>query len=200
MLSRIKKDGYEPLVLNYYEKVNGKLTEKDIPDKFCLFGKDNFHNEEIINYFFNPFSYLSFEFVLSGCALIPETIFNYTFAFLENKKTRLKSYILKTQDCYLIYKTIPKTAYFVGLEFIKTSGRKILIATKEKAFLDYIYVSNFKFKTATDFNKFFNNYRIDHDEFMLLDFNKLEEYGQLYHSRKIDLFIEYLKKGEFNFD
>ena len=28
MLVKIKKDEYEPLVLNYYEKVNGKLTEK----------------------------------------------------------------------------------------------------------------------------------------------------------------------------
>ena len=107
---------------------------------------------------------------------------------------------MRTKHGLLIYQSIPKDAYLVGLEFIESFGTKILVATKEKAFLDYIYVANNNFNELTDFDKFFDNYRIDRDEFILLDFNKLEKYGKLYHSKKIDLFIKYLKKGEFNFD
>jgi hypothetical protein len=199
VLEKNKKDGFKPLVLNYYEKVNSKLTEKEISDKYILFSNKDVKNYEMIGYYFNPFSYLSFEFVLSGFALIPEGVFHYTFATLGGDKTP-NYYELKTKHGLLIYQTIPKSAFFVGLEFIESFGKRIFTATKEKAFLDYIYVSTNNFKETTDFDRFFDNYRIDWDEFMLLDFKKLEEYGQLYHSKKIDLFIEYLKKGEFNFD
>ena len=199
MLKKIKKDGFEQLVLNYYEKVNGKLTEKEIPEKVSLYSNEDIFNYKMVGYCLEPFSYLSFELVLSRNALIPESVFHYTFATLPYIG-KPNYYELRTKHGLLIYREIPKTTFFVGLEFVETKGRKILIATKEKAFLDYIYVSNFKFKTATDFNKFFDNYRIDRDEFMLLDFKKLEEYGKLYRSQKIDLFIEYLEKGEFNFD
>ena len=55
MLSRIKKEGYEPLVLSYYEKANGKLVEKDIPDKFVLFSNRDVRNYEMVGYYFKPF-------------------------------------------------------------------------------------------------------------------------------------------------
>lgn len=66
--------------------------------------------------------------------------------------------------------------------------------------LDYIFVAIRDFNNLTDFDDFFENYRFDLDEFMLLDFNKLKEIGKFYDSPRINLFLEYLDKGEFNFD
>ena len=90
--------------------------------------------------------------------------------------------------------------FFAGLTFVKSKDKDVLVATKEKALLDYIYVSKRTFNKLSDFDELFANYRFDIDEFMLLDFKKLEEYGKLYKSKKIDLFLIYLKRGEFNFD
>ena len=90
--------------------------------------------------------------------------------------------------------------FFAGLTFVKSKDKDVLVATKEKALLDYIYVSKRTFNKLSDFDELFANYRFDIDEFMLLDFKKLEEYGKLYKSKKIDLFLIYLKREEFNFD
>ncbi len=197
MLSRTKEKGFEPLISEYYEN----FVKKDIPLKYELYSDEKIKNEEMVAYLLNPFCYESFESVLSDFALIPETVFNHTFAILkDNNEEESITKILVGDYCSYILKEIPFSAYFTGLTFVKSKDKDVLVATKEKALLDYIYVSNRKFINLSDFDAFFENYRFDINEFMLLDFNKLMEYGKLYKSKKIDLFLSYLKKGEFNFD
>ena len=196
MLSRIKKDGFKPLILKYYEN----FEEKEIPSKYELYSDKEIFNEEIIPHFFSPFCYESFELILSDFALIPETCFNYSIAIPDFNKCDNKTIVLKGQTCnYILYK-IPNKVFLKGLTKVKSDGRDILIATKEKALLDYIFVAIRDFNNLTDFDDFFENYRFDLDEFMLLDFNKLKEIGKFYDSPRINLFLEYLDKGEFNFD
>ncbi len=197
MLSKVKEEGYEPLILGYYEN----FIKKDVPLKYHLYSNEKIKNEEMKAYFLNSFCYESFESVLSDFALIPETVFNHTFAILKDKDEKENvTKILVGEYCNYILKAIPLSAYFSGLTFVKSKDKDILVATKEKALLDYIYVSNRNFSKLNDFDEFFKNYRFDLDEFMLLDFKKIEEYGKLYKSHKIDLFLIYLKRGEFNFD
>ena len=195
MLSRIKKDGFKPLILKYYED----FKEKEIPSKYEMYSDEEIKNEEIIPHFFSPFCYESFELILSDFALIPETCFNYSIAIPDFNKRDKKTIVLKGQTCnYILYK-IPNKAFLKGLTKVKSGGRNILVATKEKALLDYIFVSLYKFNKSTDFDNFFQNYRFDLDEFMLLDFNKIIEISRYYESLKIDLFVSYLLRKEFNF-
>ena len=195
MLSRIKKDGFKPLILKYYED----FKEKEIPSKYEMYSDEEIKNEEIIPHFFSPFCYESFELILSDFALIPETCFNYSIAIPDFNKRDKKTIVLKGQTCnYILYK-IPNKAFLKGLTKVKSGGRNILVATKEKALLDYIFVSLYKFNKPTDFDNFFQNYRFDLDEFMLLDFNKIIEISRYYESLKIDLFVSYLLRKEFNF-
>ncbi len=197
MLSRIKKDGYKPLILKYYED----FKEKEIPSKYEMYSDEEIRDREIIPHFFSPFCYESFETILSTYAIIPETCFNYAIAIPkldDNKKNRCS--ILKGWRCNYILYEIPTKAFLKGLYFTKCDNREILIATKEKAVLDYIYVALFDFNKLTDFDVFFDLHRFDLEEFMLLDFDKLKEIGKLYESPRINLFLEYLDKGEFNFD
>ena len=195
MLSRIKKDGFKPLILKYYED----FKEKEIPSKYEMYSDEEIKNEEIIPHFFSPFCYESFELILSDFALIPETCFNYSIAIPDFNKRDKKTIVLKGQTCnYILYK-IPNKAFLKGLTKVKSGGRNILVATKEKALLDYIFVSLYKFNKPNDFDNFFQNYRFDLDEFMLLDFNKIIEISRYYESLKIDLFVSYLLRKEFNF-
>ena len=195
MLSRIKKDGFKPLILKYYED----FKEKEIPSKYEMYSDEEIKNEEIIPHFFSPFCYESFELILSDFALIPETCFNYSIAIPDFNKRDKKTIVLKGQTCnYILYK-IPNKVFLKGLTKVKSGGRDILVATKEKALLDYIFVSLYKFNKPTDFDIFFQNYRFDLDEFMLLDFNKIIEISRYYESLKMDLFVSYLLRKEFNF-
>ena len=197
MLSRIKKDGFKPLILKYYEN----FKEKEIPSKYELFSDKDIKDREIIPHFFSPYCYESFETALSSFAIIPETCFNYSIAIPKfNSNSQNKCTILKGQKCNYILYEIPVKAFLKGLETIKCDNRDILIASKEKAVLDYIYVALFDFKKLTDFDIFFNLHRFDLEEFMLLDFDKLKEIGKFYDSSRINLFLEYINKGDFNFD
>ena len=199
MLSRIKKDGYKPLVKRYV--VN--LEVKDVPNKYKIYSNQKIYNEELIARYLNPFCYTSVYLVLHLLAITQESPVIATIAVMESdyEDAPRSSWIDLTTRGGIIYYYIPKSAFFAGLTFVECgNGIRILEATKEKAFLDFLYIRHEKFKDIDSFDKFFDYYRIDRDEFMLLDFDKLREYGKLYHSRKINLFIKYIKRGKFNFD
>lgn len=86
---------------------------------------------EIANVLYAP-SYISLETALSYYRIIPETV--YVIRSITTKKSRKYTRFNRTFS----YSKIKKNLYF-GYKVSLIGDRKILIAEKEKAFLDYIY-------------------------------------------------------------
>lgn len=86
---------------------------------------------EIANYILKP-SYISFESALSHYKIIQESVYTIT----STTTYRNKEY--KVQNQSYLYKHLKKELFF-GYKSIKIRGKIILIATPEKALLDYLY-------------------------------------------------------------
>ena len=97
---------------------------------------------EIANKLYQP-SYISFEYALSFHKIIPETVYTVTSA--TTKPTRE----FTVSGIAYHYYTIKKDAFF-GYEPIKRDNAVILIATPEKAFVDYLYFVSLKKKVMID--------------------------------------------------
>lgn len=92
---------------------------------------------EIANYIYRP-SYISFETALSLHKIIPETVYTITSATTK----RNKDFNILGQS--ISYNKIKKKLFF-GYFPVKTRDNNVvLIADKEKAFLDYIYLKSLK--------------------------------------------------------
>ncbi|MBU1913115.1 MAG: hypothetical protein KKB22_06270 [Candidatus Omnitrophica bacterium] len=104
---------------------------------------DNVPSElEIANKLYQP-SYISFEYALSFHKIIPETVYTVTCA--TTKPTRE----FTVSGIAYHYYTIKKDAFF-GYEPIKRDNAVILMATPEKAFIDYLYFVSLKKKVISD--------------------------------------------------
>ncbi|MBI4090403.1 MAG: hypothetical protein HY422_00060, partial [Candidatus Komeilibacteria bacterium] len=97
---------------------------------------------EIANNLVRP-SYISFETALSYHKIIPETVYSITSATTQ----RSQSFGIREQS-YQFYR-IKKTLYF-GYTPIKLRGSVILMATPEKALLDYVYLVSLKKKDTVE--------------------------------------------------
>ncbi|TSD07330.1 MAG: hypothetical protein Greene07144_927 [Parcubacteria group bacterium Greene0714_4] len=92
---------------------------------------------EIANYLWKP-SYISFETALSYHGIIPETVYAITSA-TTNKNVRE----INLENQIYEYHKIKKGLFF-GYQPIKIRDKVVLIADKEKAFLDYLYLLSLK--------------------------------------------------------
>jgi predicted transcriptional regulator of viral defense system len=96
------------------------MTKKDSPTTFF-----------IANKLYQP-SYISFETALSYYGLIPEAV--YEIISSTTKPTR----IFEVEGKKFVYHKIKREAY-IGYETKKVNRERILMATPEKAFSDYLY-------------------------------------------------------------
>jgi predicted transcriptional regulator of viral defense system len=92
---------------------------------------------EIANYLCKP-SYLSFETALSYYGIIPETVYAITSA-TTNKNAKEVNF----EDQVYQYRKIKKGLFF-GYQPVKIRDRLVLIADREKALLDYLYLLSLK--------------------------------------------------------
>jgi len=97
---------------------------------------------EIANKLYKP-SYVSFEYALSYYHIIPETVFTITSA--TTKPTRE---FQSLGNIYHYYK-VKRELYF-GYEPKIVNGITVLIATPEKAFVDYMYFVSLKKKSLNE--------------------------------------------------
>lgn len=97
---------------------------------------------EIANRLYRP-SYVSFEYVLAYYGVIPETVYTVTSA--TTKITRE----FEVQGKSYEYSRIKKTAY-TGYQLVKTGEAKALVATPEKAFVDYCYFVDLRLKSLSE--------------------------------------------------
>lgn len=91
---------------------------------------------EMANYLWKP-SYITFETALSSHGIIPETVYTITSATTRSSKEfNFENQIYK-------YYQIKKKLFF-GYKPIKIRDKVVLMADKEKALLDYLYLVSLK--------------------------------------------------------
>lgn len=147
-------------------------------------------NVMVSSYIYGP-SYVSFSYVLSLYSLIPEFGLNVTCATFGKNKSKY----YQTHKGLIVYRDIPKKVFPYGVERKCIDGYVYYIATKEKAFCDYLYTKPYNAISIDDFKTYlFDDLRIDEDEFKLLDFNFILKIAPLYKKKNFKFLVEYIKE------
>lgn len=124
-------------------------------------------------------SYLSFDYVLSMCSLIPEAIFR-TYTSATFRKGKAKQY--NNAFGVFTYRDIPATVYHFGVEIREENGYSYQIATPEKALCDKLYtispVGSVKAMRAL----LFDDLRVDESDFWQLNLEDIKQLAPLYKS------------------
>ncbi len=166
----IEKGNYFLIKKGLYE------TEKDVPGYL------------LSQYIKSP-SYLSFEYALSIYGLIPEFAVEFTNA------TTGQKHITKYTNQFgrYSYRDVPSSVFYLETKWIQESGYSYLIATKEKAICDYLYILSPIHSKKKIQSLLFDSLRIDIDEFLSLDFDKLIELSKKYKTVNHKYFIALLE-------
>lgn len=147
----------------------------------------------IANDIYKP-SYLSFETALSFHGLIPEATPVMTSATHGKNKHKLYD----TRFGVFFYRDVPARAYPRGLITIRFDEYKILVASKEKAITDILYVKP-TVKTIDELKELlFLDLRIDEEKFDLLNKEKLITLCKLYNKNNHKLLIKMMEEGVLN--
>lgn len=152
----------------------------------------NIEGYKLSSFIYGP-SYLSFDFALYYYDLIPETIYN-TFTCATYNKKKIKHYSNKFGT--YIYRDAPKNVFSLNVNIIVDNEYSYLIATKEKALCDKLYIIS-PIKSVKELKSLlFDDLRIDLDKFNSLNKKELLSLAALYHSTNLNFLIKFLK-GEF---
>lgn len=130
--------------------------------------------EELANRLYRP-SYISFEYALASYNILPEMTYSVTSATTKPTRT------FTVNNKAFSYFTIKKEAY-TGYILLKREEKSFLMATPEKALVDYLYFVALGKKT--------NNERLNTSP---LKKEKLIEYASLYDREKLIKLIEKLQ-------
>jgi predicted transcriptional regulator of viral defense system len=136
-------------------------------------------------------SYLSFDFALSYWGLIPEAVYVYSSATFDKKKKKQ----FKTEFGLFTYRDVPKKAYPLGIQIVKSGENVFLIADAEKALCDKLYTLSPVANQGALSELLFSNLRIDESELTLLDFNKMAYYARFYRTTNHKLLIKMIRKS-----
>ena len=124
-------------------------------------------------------SYLSFDYILSMCSLIPEAIFQ-TYTSATFRKGKAKQY--DNAFGVFTYRDVPAAVYHFGVEIREENGYSYQIATPEKALCDKLYtispVGSVKAMRAL----LFDDLRIDESDFWQLNLEDIKQLAPLYKS------------------
>jgi predicted transcriptional regulator of viral defense system len=128
-------------------------------------------------------SYISLETALSFHGLIPEGVYAITAI------STLKTQTYQNNAINYIYRNVKPSLYF-GYQILRWKEKPILMASPEKALLDFCYL-NSHLKTKEDFESL----RINPSVFISkIDLNVLEHYMQLFDSRSLTKRVKILLK------
>ena len=124
-------------------------------------------------------SYLSFDYVLSMCSLIPEAVFR-TYTSATFSKGKVKQY--DNAFGVFTYRDVPAAVYNLGVEIREKNGYSYQIATPEKALCDKLYtispVGSVKAMRAL----LFDDLRVDESDFWQLNLDDIKQLAPLYKS------------------
>lgn len=154
-----------------------------------------YSKEILANLIYGP-SYISLEYALSHWRLIPERV--ETVTSITSKKNKE----FQTPVAIFSYNHINMNAYSFGVTQIEVkSERYALMATPEKALLDYIavHISPNELQSKTSFAQLlFEDLRIDANAWKKLNTTALVKLGTYYRSTAIKSFCHHLRKGPLN--
>ncbi|MFH1714628.1 MAG: hypothetical protein ABH857_00315 [Elusimicrobiota bacterium] len=141
--------------------------------------------EVLANLIYGP-SYISCEYALSYYGLIPERV--KIVSSITNKRNKYFS----TPIGDFSYKYLASQKYRVGITQIQIDKvRNILIATKEKALIDFIH--NEKISDVAEMKSFLcENLRIDEEMLLDLDVTQIRSINEVFKSNTIKLLVDYL--------
>ena len=123
--------------------------------------------------------------------MIPEGInHTYTSATFSKRKRKIYENYFGTY----IYKDVPKKAFNVGVKIEEYEGTTYLIATKEKALCDKLYIMP-PVRSLKDIKEMlFEDLRIDEDTIYSLNKDDLKALSSLYHSNNVSLLNKLVNK------
>jgi len=137
----------------------------------------------IANILYSP-SYISLEYALSHYGMIPEAV--YAVTSLSTKKTQKFS----NRFGEFLYRNIKRDAFF-GFEALKDEfGFDCLIASPEKALMDYLYLN---VEAASEFDESFIEESLRLQNIERLDFRKMTKFAEKMKSKKLLKFVRTLK-------
>ena len=123
--------------------------------------------------------------------MIPEGI-NHTYTSATFSKRKRK--ICKNYFGTYIYKDVPKKAFNVGVKIEEYEGTTYLIATREKALCDKLYIMPPVRSLKNIKEMLFNDLRIDEDIIYSLNKDDLKTLSSLYHSNNVSLLNKLVNK------
>ncbi len=177
---------------NIFQKIKGEINKENLYKiKRGLYSDSLNENRFFIaNTILSP-SYISFETALSFYDLIPEMVVSIKSATYCVNKTKSFTNGFGT----FIYNDVNKKAYPYGIDVYEENGTKILIASKEKALTDTIYMVSPRTSMKEIEELLFDDFRINEEEFDKLDKTKIIELCGLYGSTSLKHLIKYLNRG-----
>ncbi len=161
---------------NYIRKlINKWYLFAEIPvDELLLF--------RISNCLYQP-TYISLESALAFYHFIPEAV--YSMQAITTRKT----IAYKTTAGTFNYRTL-KPAFYFGYNILHKDKLPVLVAEPEKALLDYLYLG-----AGLNSVKDIKALRLNYAELQqTIDWNKLDNYAQVFKSKTLDKRIRILKK------
>ncbi len=179
------------------DKISDLLRKKDIvriKKGLYIFG-DNYrrrpYSREILaNLIYGP-SYISLEYALHYYGLIPERVEAVTSV------TSGRSRRFFTPAGLFVYRKISLKAFQTGMDMIEIEGeRSFLIATPGKALADKIRDDRGTgVKTQRELQTYLvENLRVDQEALLVLNPERLDEYAERYHSRKVKLLADLVRR------
>lgn len=180
---------------NIYNKIASEVKAGRLIEIRRGLYEDNPHADplNIANHIVYP-SYISFESALAYHNMIPERVVNHTSATYKKNKTKA----FKTPFGTIRYRDIPEAVYPYGIISEPYNDSNILIATKEKALLDMLYIVPPCNSVKSIKALLFDDLRISEDIFHQLNFNEIIELGSLYKNTTVKYFIKYVKEIQNN--
>lgn len=127
-------------------------------------------------------SYLSFDYVLSMCSLIPEAIFR-TYTSATFRKGKAKQY--DNAFGVFIYRDVPAAVYNLGVKIREENGYSYQIATPEKALCDKLYTISPVGSIKAMRVLLFDDLRVDESDFWQLNLDDIRQLAPLYKSTNI---------------
>ena len=124
-------------------------------------------------------SYLSFDYVLSMCSLIPEAIFR-TYTSATFRKGKAKQY--DNAFGVFIYRDVPAAVYNLGVKIREENGYSYQIATPEKALCDKLYTISPVGSIKAMRVLLFDDLRVDESDFWQLNLDDIRQLAPLYKS------------------
>ena len=137
-------------------------------------------------------SYLSFDYVLSVHALIPEAVYNaYTSATFRKGKT--KRY--ENAFCTFLYRDVPAAVYPLGVEIKEEMGYSYQIASPEKALCDKLYSLSPVYSVRALKELLFDDLRIDESAFFALQKEDILQLAPLYRATNLKLLARFINRS-----